>query len=244
MTREQVKVDFNGLTHDHLMVNKRDTVNSGCRTNGTTMPTTTTTTTTINHFHANQTTDNNNRSSLENDRSNQENLNNSTDVDDPSTTLSTIAILRRLAMYDSLVLVKRYRACINGYTLEFPTSNLSNQPDDDNSNIETTQQKQQQHDKQHEQDCRKTKLVSMYLDGDDPIYLNQEKKNKDSCLCTPDQGEIVYVPMNGLMARLDNYDRHGVSIDSRVYAFAMGLKTAEIFLTTSSMKEIQETPQL
>lgn len=231
MTREEVKVDFNGLTHDHLMVSKRD----ACR--ATTMPTT------INaNFHANNTTD------RPLDSENQEN--NLSNSDDPSTSLSTIAILRRLAMYDSLVLVKRYRACINGYTLEFPTSNLSNQSN--NNDIQNIQQQQSpvsqqlnsSHQQQHDQDCRKTKLVSMYLDGDDPIYLNQEKENKGSCLCKPDQGEIVYVPMNGLMARLDNYDRHGVSIDSRVYAFAMGLKTAEIFLNTSAMKEIQETPPL
>lgn len=229
MTREEVKVEFNGLTHDHLMVNKMDTINSACRA---TMPATI-----DNNTPAFRTT---NRSLGGIDR--QSNQENTLNANDPSTTLSTIAILRRLAMYDSLVLVKRYRACINGYTLEFPTSNLStNQPNtNDNANNIQIQQQQQA----HEQDCRKTKLVSMYLDGDDPVYLNQEEKRKDSCLCSPDQGEIVYVPMNGLMARLDNYDRHGVSIDSRVYAFAMGLKTAEIFMTSSSMKEIQETPPL
>lgn len=180
MIRCDVKAEYNGLTHDHLMINKQD------ETNVTT-------------------------------NSQQENQNN-------ASALSTIAILRRNPMYDCLILQKRYRACLSGYTLEFPTSNATSKHNS------------------KEQDCCKTKLVSVYLDGDDPIYQCQERKSKHGLLSP--EGEIVYVPMNGLLARLDNYDRHGVSIDSRVYAFAMGLKTAEKFLTTSSMKEIQETPPL
>lgn len=194
MTRDELKVNFAGLTHDHLMVCKRDvaqansvTINSPSQENNQ------------NHVSA----------------------------------LSTIAILRRHPMYDSLVLVKRYRACINGYTLEFPTTGATT------TTTTTTNNKSQS--KTTNQDCCKTKLVSVYLDGDDPIYQCEEKESKN---CLNSEGEIVHVPMNGLLTRLDNYDRLGVSIDSRVYAFAMGLKTAEKFLTTSSMKEIQETPPL
>lgn len=194
MTREEVSVEYAGMTHDHLMMNKQDIPqNQTNTTNSNTMPT-------------------------------QENYNT---VD----ALSTIAILRRHPMYDSLVLVKRYRECLNGYTLEFPTSDVTNG------------KQQQQKTSPSEKNCCKTKLVSVYLDGDDPIYQCQERKNTSRGLSSP-EGEIVHVPMNGLLNRLDNYDRHGISIDSRVYAFAMGLKTAEKFLTTSSMKEIQETPPL
>ena len=191
MTREEVKVEFAGLTHNHRMVNKQDDTQQ-----------------------ANGTIDTNNTTTTNDSQSSQDNLN-------TGLSLSTIAILRRHPMYDSLVLVKRYRACLNGYTLEFPTSDV-------NSQHQTK-----------EQDCYKTKLVSMYLDGDDPIYQCQERKSKLS-----PEGEFAHVPMNGLLDRLDNYDRHGIAIDSRVYAFAMGLITAEKFLTTSSVKEIQETPPL
>lgn len=189
MTRDEVKVNFAGLTHDHHMVSKREvaqanTVTMNCPSQGNNQNTT--------------------------------------------SALSTIAILRRHPMYDSLVLVKRYRACLNGYTLEFPTSGAT---------TTTTNNKPQS----KTQDCCKTKLVSVYLDGDDPIYQCEEKECKSRL---NSEGEVVYVPMNGLLTRLDNYDRLGVSIDSRVYAFAMGLKTAEKFLTTSSMKELQETPPL
>lgn len=147
--------------------------------------------------------------------------------------LSTIAILRRHPMYDSLVLIKRYRACLNGYTLEFPTSDIpaARESNKDKSTPSSSD------------NCSKTKLVSLYLDGDDPIYQCQEQNCKGNNLLSP-EGEIVHVPMNGLLSRLDNYDKHGVSIDSRVYAFAIGLKTAEKFLSTSSIKELSETPPL
>lgn len=152
----------------------------------------------------------------------------STVKEDEADSLSTIAILRRHPMYDSLVLVKKYRACLRGYTLEFPTSQITHH-ETNNKQLD-------------DKDCCKTKLVSLYLDGDDPIYQSQEKNDKNNPL-SPEE-EIVHVPMNGLLDRLDNYDRHGVSIDSRVYAFAMGLKTAEKFLRTSSVREVQETPPL
>lgn len=205
MTREDIKIEFTGLTHDHLMVNKQNLAAqqtipaNGCEAGKNCVPT----------LQTNQ------------------------DKQNAASALSTIAILRRHPMYDSLVLVKRYRACLNGHTLEFPTSDVTNR--------HTAMQMQTPAavTKDHE-DCCKTKLVSVYLDGDDPIYQCQERRGKTG-IPSP-EGEMVYVPMNGLLDRLDNYDRHGVSIDSRVYAFAMGLKTAEKFLTTSSMKEIQETP--
>lgn len=139
---------------------------------------------------------------------------------------STIAILRRHPMYDSLILVKKYRACLNGHTLEFPSSDR----------VQTGVQ----YPESDEKSCCRTKLVSVYLDGDDPIYQCQEKRNPNALQAHQD--DLVFVPMNGLIDRLEIYNRHGVSIDSRVYAFAMGLRTAEKFLTTSSMKELQETP--
>lgn len=205
MTREEVKVEFTGLTHDHLMINKQELNQQQAVKSNNGIDTT-----------------NNHSPTIENQQQNIQSA------------LSTIAILRRHPMYDSLVLKKRFRACLNGYTLEFPTTDIK-------SNI-TKQNNNHQHQSKEPKECCKTKLVTVYLDGDDPIYQCQEKRGCNSLL--PAEEEVVYVPINGLLDRLDNFDRHGVSIDSRVYAFAMGLKTAEKFLTTSSMKEIQETPPI
>lgn len=137
---------------------------------------------------------------------------------------STIAIMRRHTMYDSLILVKQtYRSASDGlYTsLEFPTTT---------SHSNRTQS-------ENEHSCRK-KLTSVYLDGDDPMYLNVAESNGLNFK----ESEIVHVPINGLLTRLDTYEKNGIRVDGQVYAFAMGLKTADKFLKSGSMKEIQETP--
>ena len=170
-----------------------------------------------------------------------------------ATNLSTIAILRRYPMHDSLVLVKRYRACLNGHSLEFPTScpsvgaskkaagALRENSQQTNEEIIKTNRTNARHG--NSDDCGKTKLVSVLLDGDDPMYQLQEKRSENE-LKLNEADEIVHVPINGLLDRLNNYDSQGIAIDSRVYAFAMGFKTAEKFLTNNSMKEVQETPPL
>uniref|UniRef100_A0A6G1SAM0 ADP-sugar pyrophosphatase n=1 Tax=Aceria tosichella TaxID=561515 RepID=A0A6G1SAM0_9ACAR len=186
-------------------------------------------------------------------------------VDDASAALSTIAILRRHPMYDSLVLVKKYRPCLDGYILEFPTSHMDNTETNgtttNGTKLNGTEQTNQVHTspsnkttpatpennsilgQAYDVGCGRTKLVSVYLDGDDPIYQHKLKQQNGGGE-QHESGEVVYVPINGLLHRLNNYDRHGISIDSRVYAFAMGLKTAERFLTSSTEKEVQEAPPL
>lgn len=205
----ELSVQINGLAHDHLIIDQpvlSDSLTFGCSAMN----------------------ENNQQHHIEQEsgRLNQEEkLMNR--VEEQLTALSTIAILRRHPMYDCLVLVKRYRACLNGYTLEFPTSERADS--------------QNQSPSSKNSHCSRTKLVSICLDGDDPIYQCQEKNCKNNNLSAQD-GDLVYVPMNGLIDRLDGYGRRGISVDGRVYAFAMGLKTAERILRTDSMKEVQETP--
>lgn len=181
---------------------------------------------------------------------------------DEASPQSTIAILRRHPMYDSLVLVKKYRPCLDGYILEFPTSYTGNASASKPSDQTQTQEASPRRTSSTEYDsilgeaydagCGRTKLVSVYLDGDDPIYQHKLKQQNGAGGCNGgngngeqhESGEVVYVPINGLLHRLNNYDKLGISIDSRVYAFAMGLKTAERFLTSSAEKEVQEAPPL
>ena len=42
-----------------------------------------------------------------------------------------------------------------------------------------------------------------------------------------DDVEVIPVPINGLLDRLNEYSRRNVVVDSRVYAFAIGLKKGE-----------------
>lgn len=192
------------------------------------------------------------------------------DRDQESATCSTIAILRRHPMYDCLVLVKKYRACLGGYVLEFPETEQDLDDCNGGDRSSTTNQENQSIEEQQTEfspnRCNRRKLVSRFLDGDDPIYsqpVGELPTGSGQGLCrrptsdylaglvstlgrqTDDRGsigELVHVPINGLLDRLKNYTQSGLAVDGRVYAFAMGLKTAERFLTTSAMHELQETP--
>lgn len=244
MMKEDFSINFSGLTHDHATLYNNKTLNDNQKENN---------------------------------------------QDDSS--CSTIAILRRHPMYDSLVLVKKYRNCLNGYSLEFPSDNLNDElVQQDTGNTINCINVKERHEKIdsnpsnnensiHSKSCNRRRLVSRFLDGDDPMYqacsisgtemsvndsseLNYNNTHSSSSIHNSstnssissshpfaqqidDKGELcelVHVPINGLMDRLRNYTETGVAVDSRVYAFAMGLKTAERILATSSMKEPQETP--
>lgn len=216
-------------------------------------------------------------------------------------TCPTIAILKRHPMYDCLILVKKFRKCLNGYALEFPIvesqdlgeEDLDDEKLDDNDHTDTGIDRQDE----NKDFCRR-KMVSRYLDGDDPwkfgpiidttqncssssddnhdpvtmshdhhssesvirpcrLQFNLRNHNPNEVSCPfinksyppqlDDLGqicELVTVPINGLLDRLQLQTDSGVSVDSKVYAFAMGLKTAERILTRNNMHEISETPPI
>lgn len=192
-------------------------------------------------------------------------------VQDGENQCSVIAILRRHPMYDCLVLVKKYRACLSGYSLEFPVDKFAEQGEEEDSGSEATSDSGEHHRQPAQvhrsassgallSKCSRRKLISRLIDGDDPMFqyylegsptLEQDKKPDGSDPTHPfsqqtdDKGqscEFVHVPLNGLLHRLRHHTESGIAVDSRVYAFAMGLKFAERILTTNSMREIQETP--
>ena len=199
---------------------------------------------------------------------------------------SAIAILRRHPMYDCLILVKKFRHCLNGYTLEFPLDKVQ-ESELEPTNESPMMERQKRHQDESENKlgpvraatCNGRRLVSRFLDGDDPIFgaccghsisaackpgacVNQTGNSNGNTNQTatrqqqaaPDSPfieqrdernepcELVHVPVNGLLDRLAAYTNQGISVDGRVYAFAMGLKTAERIISTKSQKELQETP--
>jgi hypothetical protein len=92
---------------------------------------------------------------------------------------SAIAILKRHPMYDSLVLVKKYRRCLGGYSLEFPIDRVR-EPELAPTNESAHHQQHQQQVAQEELNareeslasrakCGRRRLVTRFLDGDDPM---------------------------------------------------------------------------
>lgn len=223
-SKDNYNINFTGLTHDHFQSNSH-----ACKTAAT---------------------NNNGRA-------------------DADQLCSVIGILRRHPMYDCLLLVKKYRNCLGGYSLEFPTDRL--RPEE----LQVASDQDDDEENKAKPGCNQRRLVSRYLDGDDPMHQHtgtvatptsplppvvSELIRNTSCeanigepvyLVDPfmaqvddkgDHCELVHVPINGLLDRLEGYTRSQVAVDSRVYSFAMGLKTAERIMTTKSMKELQETP--
>jgi len=206
---------------------------------------------------------------------------------------SAITILRRHPMYDCLILVKKYRNCLRGFSLEFPldlahehelepiaepahlghsrgnSTSEARREQPANGAVSDTRTTTQKGPSTSEAACCGRRLVSRFLDGDDPISVgvcgnqnlltstigsdSEGHKQQSQQYASPntfvrqlddrgEPGELIHVPVNGLLDRLAGYTRQGLSVDSRVYAFAMGLKTAERLMTTRSMRELHETP--
>jgi len=152
---------------------------------------------------------------------------------DNSESICTIPFLRRHILCDCIVLVKQYRAPLRSCTLEFPSKFL-----DGISNVEATAKKEVEDDTGYKATVVKhvspqtaidpdvtdgtIKLVSLFIDGDDPIMNANRMAHKN-----PGDVEVLEVPINGLLDRLNEYSRQGLVVDSRVYAFAIGLKQGE-----------------
>ena len=79
----------------------------------------------------------------------------------------------------------------------------------------------------------KLQIVSMTIDGDDPMQsTNCNNNNQSHDSNNGSHGDIVEVlkiPINSLLDRLEKYDKIGYVIDSRVMAFAIGLQRGQRF---------------
>lgn len=81
------------------------------------------------------------------------------------------------------------------------------------------------------------KLVSVSIDGDDPLQAAQPA---NTFAFESGHGHIVQLlqlPLNGLLERLQQLAEHDL-VDSRVYAYAMGLQQGEkVALSNMRAKE-------
>jgi hypothetical protein len=70
----------------------------------------------------------------------------------------------------------------------------------------------------------KLQFVSLTIDGDDPMQHPRCNNNNQTQGSHGDIVEVLQVPITGLLERLEKYHEDGYVIDSRVYAFAIGLQ--------------------
>lgn len=92
----------------------------------------------------------------------------------------------------------------------------------------------------------KLQIVSMTIDGDDPMQntsCNNNNQSHDSNHGSHgDIVEVLKIPINSLIDRLEKYDEQGYVIDSRVMAFAIGLQRGQRFSMDEARDENESTP--
>ncbi|GBL78810.1 ADP-sugar pyrophosphatase [Araneus ventricosus] len=143
--------------------------------------------------------------------------------------VGSLAVLRRLLKYDCLILVKQYRPALKKYTLELPAGVVEKHEKPDETAIRELKE-------ETGYICSGVKHISP-LTALDPGLSNSTMKvvtlevngdvveNHHPKQCDHDCNiiEVLHIPVDELLTRLNEYSEQGIIIDSRVYCFAIGL---------------------
>ncbi|XP_054721691.1 ADP-sugar pyrophosphatase-like isoform X2 [Uloborus diversus] len=143
--------------------------------------------------------------------------------------VGSLAVLRRLLKYDCLILVKQYRPALKRYTLELPAGLV-----DPLEKAEQTAIRELKEETGYTGSVVKhispltaldpglssctMNVVTLEVNGDAVENHYPQQSNHDE-----DQLDVIHIPINELLPRLNEYSEQGLIIDSRVYCFAIGL---------------------
>ncbi|XP_033746416.1 ADP-sugar pyrophosphatase-like [Pecten maximus] len=140
-----------------------------------------------------------------------------------------IAVLKRLLKFDSLVLVKQYRPPMRAYTLEMPAGLMDKKETPEQTAVrELKEETGYTATPKHISPitCMDAgtenvtlQMVTAEIDGDTDDNKNP-KPNPEESECI----EVVHVPMNDLIGKLNEFAKSGVVVDSRLYSYAIGLE--------------------
>ncbi|XP_021351009.1 ADP-sugar pyrophosphatase-like [Mizuhopecten yessoensis] len=143
-----------------------------------------------------------------------------------------IAVLKRLLKFDCLVLVKQYRPPMKGYTLEMPAGLI-----DKNETAEQTAVRELKEETGYKATVKHSspftcmdagtenatvQVVTAEIDGDTDDNKNPQTNPEESEFI-----EVVHVPMNDLLGKLNEFAKSGVCVDSRLYSYAIGMEMSK-----------------
>lgn len=140
--------------------------------------------------------------------------------------VSSIPVLKRALHYDCVVMVKQYRPPLKAYTLEFPAGLL-----DPKETIETCALRELKEETGYVGKIKTTfpascldpgvgnatlALATVEIDGDLPENQNP--------VAAQDEGEfteVVLIPKDEMLHKLNEFSAAGIVVDSRVYMYAV-----------------------
>ncbi|XP_053376854.1 ADP-sugar pyrophosphatase-like [Mercenaria mercenaria] len=146
-----------------------------------------------------------------------------------------IPILRRTLHYDCIVLLKQYRPPVKAYSIEFPAGLL-----DPNETAETCAQRELKEETGYTGIVKHVspatsldpglgnttaQLVTVEVDGDLPENQNPKAQlGNFKLLLEGEFIEVLNVPIDDILQKLNDYAAAGVIIDSRVYTYAISME--------------------
>lgn len=148
---------------------------------------------------------------------------------DSADAVGIIAILKRMLKFDCIVLVLQYRPPMKCCTVEFPAGLV-----DAGESPETAAVRELYEETGYTASVKHVtpalcfdpglgnttvQLVTVEIDGNDEKNQNPQQKTEESEFI-----EVVLIPVDDLLQRLDDYAKSGYSVDSRVYSYALGLQ--------------------
>jgi len=143
--------------------------------------------------------------------------------------VAAIAIYRRLLHYDVIVLVRQYRPAIDGYTIEFPAGLVETGETSEEAATRELKEETGWHGEVTHMSHRLavdpgcSSAIVRYA----TVKVNGDSYENKNTRPFPSDGEfldLIMIPVSELHERLNRLTKEGHIVDSKVEAFAIGLR--------------------
>ncbi|XP_046358119.1 ADP-sugar pyrophosphatase-like isoform X1 [Haliotis rufescens] len=148
---------------------------------------------------------------------------------DEADAVYVIPILKRTLKYDCVIMVKQYRPPMKAYTLEFPAGLVDKGETPEETAVRELREETGYAGKvKHISPVTcldpgigntSVRVVTVEIDGDEDINTSPKPHPEESEFI-----DVLVVPMEDLLTKLNELASDGVVIDSRVYTYAVAME--------------------